>query len=111
MAILCINSEIDLKKIIVSNKKIGYKNIEVLRQTTCLVNNPIKVRKAFSKFYRRHYELVSKFKVGLISLLQQELSESEFCGDFAYKLRKIVSRADFSDQIKKGFMRYKRNWI
>ena len=30
-----------------------------------------KLRKAFSKFYRRHYESVSKFKVGLKSLLQQ----------------------------------------
>ena len=28
-----------------------------------------KLRKAFSKFYRRHYALVSKFKVGLRHLL------------------------------------------
>ena len=28
-----------------------------------------KLRKAFSKFYRRHYELISKFNVGLKSLL------------------------------------------
>ena len=41
-----------------------------------------KLRKAFSKFYRRHYELVSKFKVGLKSLLQQGLSEPEFYSDF-----------------------------
>ena len=27
-----------------------------------------KLRKAFSKFYRRHYELISKFNVGLKSL-------------------------------------------
>ena len=51
-----------------------------------------KLRKAFSKFYRRHYELVSKFKVGLKSLLQQGLSEPEFYGDLVYKLRKFVSR-------------------
>ena len=31
-----------LKKIIVRNKKIGY-NIDILRQTACLVVNPIKV--------------------------------------------------------------------
>ena len=54
-----------------------------------------KLRQAFSKFYRRHYELVSKFKVGLKSLLQQGLSEVEFYGDLVYKLRKIVDRADF----------------
>ena len=29
-------------------------------------------------------------------------------GDLVYKLRKIVSRADFSDQIRKVFMCYKR---
>ena len=44
----------------------------------------------FSKFYRRHYELVSKFKVGLKSLLQQGLSEPEFYGDLVYKLRKML---------------------
>ena len=37
-----------------------------------------KLRKTFSKFYHRQYELVSKFKVGLKSLLQRRLSESEF---------------------------------
>ena len=37
-----------------------------------------KLRKAFSKFYRRHYELVSKLNVGLKSLLHQGLSEPEF---------------------------------
>ena len=40
-----------------------------------------KPRKAFSKFYRRHFDLVSKFSVGLKSLLQQGLSEPEFYGD------------------------------
>ena len=40
-----------------------------------------KLRKAFSKFYRRHHELVSKFNFGLKSLLHQGLSESEFCVD------------------------------
>ena len=41
-----------------------------------------------SKFYRRHYELVSKFDVGLKSLLQQGLSEPEFYGDLVYKFKK-----------------------
>ena len=48
-----------------------------------------KLRKAFSKFYRRHYELISKFNVGLKSLLHQGLSEPEFCGDLAYKLKRL----------------------
>ena len=41
-----------------------------------------KLRKTFSKFYRRHYELVSKFNVGLKTLLHQGLSELEFYGEF-----------------------------
>ena len=40
-----------------------------------------KLRKTFSKFYRRHYELVSKFNVGLKTLLHQGLSEPEFYDD------------------------------
>ena len=44
-----------------------------------------KLRKAFSKFYRRHYEFISKFNVGLKSLLHQGLSEPEFYGDLVYK--------------------------
>ena len=34
-----------------------------------------KLTKTFCKFYRRHYELISKFNVGLKSLLHQGLSE------------------------------------
>ena len=48
-----------------------------------------KLRKAFSKFYRRHYELISKFNAGLKSLLQQGLSEPEFYGDLVYKFKKL----------------------
>ena len=40
-----------------------------------------KLRKTFSKFYRRHYELISKFSVGLKTLLHQGQSEPEFYGD------------------------------
>ena len=37
-----------------------------------------RIRKTFSKFYRQHYELLSKFNVGLKPLLHQGLSEPEF---------------------------------
>ena len=67
-----------------------------------------KLRKTFSKFYRRHYELVSKFSVGLKTLLHQGLSEPEFYGDLVYKFKRIVGRADFSDQFRKIIVRYKR---
>ena len=46
-----------------------------------------KLRKTFSKFYRWHYELVSKFNVGLKPLLIQGLSEPEFYGDLVYKFK------------------------
>ena len=61
----------------------------------------------FSKFYRRHYELVSKFNVGLKTLLHQGLSEPEFYGDLVYKFKKIVGRVDFCDQFRKIIIRYK----
>ena len=41
------------------------------------------------------------FSVGLKTLLHQGLSEPEFYGDLVYKLKKIVGRADFSDQSEK----------
>ena len=40
-----------------------------------------KFRKAFSKFYRRHFDIVSKYNVGLKTLLLQGLSEPEIYGD------------------------------
>ena len=67
-----------------------------------------KLGKAFSKFYRRHYELISKFNVGLKSLSHQGLLEPEFDGDFVYKFKKIRVMTDFSDQFRKIIMRYKR---
>ena len=67
-----------------------------------------KLRKSFSKFYCRHYELVSKFNIGLKTLLHLGLSELKFYGDLVYKLKKIVGRADFSDQFKKIIVRCKR---
>ena len=45
---------------------------------------------------------------GLKTLLHQSLSEPEFYGDLVYKFKKIVGRADFSDQFKKIIVRYKR---
>ena len=67
-----------------------------------------KLREAFSQFYRRHYELISKFNVGSKSLLHQGLSEPEFYGDLVYKFKKIRGITDFSDQFRKIIMLYKR---
>ena len=54
-----------------------------------------KLRKAFSKFYRRHFDIVSKYNVGLKILLLQGLSEPEFYGDLVYKFRKIIGKIIF----------------
>ena len=42
------------------------------------------LKQAFSKFYRRYYELISKFNVGLKSLLHQGISQPEFYGDLVH---------------------------
>ena len=68
-----------------------------------------KLRKAFSKFYRRHYELISKSNIGLKSVLHQGLSEPKFYGDLVYKLKNIMGKTDFSDQFRKIIIRHKRS--
>ena len=55
-----------------------------------------KLRKTFSKFYRRYFDLISKFQVRLKSLLRRGLSEPDFYGDLVYKLKKIVGSNNFS---------------
>ena len=39
------------------------------------------IRKAFSTFYRRHFDIVSKHNIGLKTILLGGLSELEFYGD------------------------------
>ena len=40
-----------------------------------------KIRKAFSKFYHSHSELIVKYNIGLKTLLQQGISEPIFYDD------------------------------
>ena len=58
----------------------------------------INFAKTFSKFYRRYYDLISKFQVALKALLHQGFSEPDFYGDLVYKLKKIVGSNNFSAQ-------------
>ena len=67
-----------------------------------------KLRKTFSKFYRRHSGLVEKYNVSLRKLLQQGISEPEFYGDLVYRIRKIVRKSNFSEQFRKLINLYKR---
>ena len=56
------------------------------------------LRKAFSKFYRRHSTLVEKYSVSLKTLQEQGISEPEFYGDLMYRFRKTVGKSNFSEQ-------------
>ena len=67
-----------------------------------------KIRKAFSKFYHRHSELIVKYNIGLKTLLQQGISEPIFYVDLVYKFKRIVGKTNFSDQFKKIVKRYIR---
>ena len=52
--------------------------------------------------------MISKFQVGLKSLLHQGLSEPDFYGDFVYILKKIVGPNNFSAQFIKIISQYKK---
>ena len=66
------------------------------------------IRKAFSKFYHRHSELIVKYIIWLKTLLQQGISEPIFYGDLVYKFKRIVGKSNFSDQFNKIVKRYIR---
>ena len=66
-----------------------------------------KLCKTFSKFYRRYYDLISEFQIGLKYLLRQRLSEPEFHGDLVYKPKKIFGSNIFSAQFIKIISHYK----
>ena len=67
-----------------------------------------KLRKTFSKYHRQYYDLISKFQVGIKSLLREGLSEPDFYGDLVYKLKKIVGSHIFSAQFIKIISQYKK---
>ena len=52
--------------------------------------------------------MISKFQVGLKSLLCQGLSEPDFYGDLVYKLKKIVGSNNFSAHFIKIISHYKK---
>ena len=56
----------------------------------------------------RYYDLISKFQIGLNSLLRQGLSEPEFYGDLVYELKKNVGSNNFSAQFIKIISHYKK---
>ena len=66
------------------------------------------LRKGSEKgFIKRHFDLVSKYNVGLKTLPLQGLSEPEFYGDLVYKFRKIIGKYNFPYLFKKIIVRNK----
>ena len=72
------------------------------------VNHQFRTKRLRDDFHRRHYKLISKFNVGLKTLLREGLSEPEFYGDLVYKSKKFIGRNDFSFQFRKNITRYRR---
>ena len=94
----------ELLQILVTNCRNKALTAKLLRQTyRCF-----KLRKAFSKFYRRHNTLVEKYNISLKTLPQQGISESEFYGDLVHRLSTFVGKFTFSQQFRKLINRYKR---
>ena len=54
-----------------------------------------KLRKAFTKFYRRNSELVNKYSTNLKTFLQLGIAHPTFYGDVLYKLRKLLHSDSF----------------
>ena len=54
------------------------------------------------------YDLISKFQVGVKSLLHHGLSEPKSYGDLVFKLKKIVGSFNFSAQFIKIISHYKK---
>ena len=61
-----------------------------------------------SKFYCRHFELMSKYNVGLKTHLSEGLSEPEFDGDLDNKFKKLIGINDFYFQFRKIITRFGR---
>ena len=67
-----------------------------------------RLRKTFSKFYRRYYDLISKFQTGLNLFCAKDCQKPEFKGDLVYKLKKIVGSYNFSAQFIYIISHYKK---
>ena len=71
-----------------------------------------KLRKAFSKFYRRHFAIVSNYNVGdgknFFCKVFQNLN---FMAAWCMNLEKIIGKTYFSYHFKKIIVRYKKSWL
>ena len=67
-----------------------------------------KHRKAVSKFYSRHSELIIKYNFALKTLLQQCISEPVFYGDLVYKFKESLETLIFIINFKDHYNHYER---
>ena len=68
-----------------------------------------KLRKAFSKFYCRHFELIEKYHVSLKkTYARRYICNPEFYGDLVYSFKKIIGDPNFSNLLKRRVNRFKR---
>ena len=67
-----------------------------------------KLCKAFSKIYRRHFELIEKYHVSLKKLMQQGICNPEYYGGLLYKFKKIIGNPNFSNLFKRVVNHFKR---
>jgi hypothetical protein len=65
-----------------------------------------KLRKTFSKFYKRNLPLINKYNTPLKTLLREGISHPEFYGDVVYKLRKIIGKPYFHQLFIKGIKKF-----
>ena len=86
----------------------NYRNLFLTAKLLKQGNRCHKIRKAFSKFYYSHSELIVKYNIGLKTLLQQGISGPKLYGDLVYKFKRIVGKPNFSDQFNKIEKRYIR---
>ena len=74
----------------------------ITRATSCSVrfSQIFRFARPSCQILSRHSELISKYNVGFLIVLQKGLSEPEYYGGLVYKLRRIASNTIFSDQIE-----------
>ena len=68
----------------------------------------IRFVRLFQNFIGGIFDIVSKYNVGLKTLLLQGLSEPEFDGGLGYKVRNLIGKNEFPYHFKKIIVRYKK---
>ena len=60
----------------------------------------------FKKFYRTKYDIISKYKLSLKTLLKTSISLPKYYGDLVYRIRKIKNNPNFNYAFSKLISKY-----